>query len=102
MKKYFDEVVWSQESDEDLDYIHKHYLNHSPETAQNRIINIILEAEKIVFLEQYQIDEYNPEFRRYFVDNKKFRLLYKVIDNKILIVRIYPNSKYPIKNKFNR
>lgn len=85
-------IVWSKESEEDLDQILEHYQEHSPETAHTRIVNIIEGVGKLVFSKQWQVDEYDPSCRRMILD-KRFRVLYKEIDSGILITGVYPLKK---------
>lgn len=94
MSQSFLKIVWSPQSEEDLLEILKHFQYHTPDKANDKILEIILEVEKLIFAEQYQIDEYDPSCRRFFVKNK-FRIVYKVVDDHILITRIYPTKKDP-------
>jgi plasmid stabilization system protein ParE len=94
MNGNFKSIVWSLEAEEDLDEIEYYYLKFFPEKASENIVNIILKVEETVFAKQWQIDEYDPSCRRMII-NKKFRVLYKVIDETILITRIYSTQKDP-------
>jgi len=45
MDSRFAEIIWSKESEEDLDTILEHYLKYAPETAHKRIIRILMELK---------------------------------------------------------
>lgn len=87
-------IVWSKESENDLDEILNHYLTHASEKAHERIINIIQGVQESIFSKQWQVDEYDPTCRRIIVD-KKFKVLYKELHETILITRVYPTKKDP-------
>lgn len=99
MNDSFNDIVWSKQAEYDLDDIEDYYIKFVPEKSSEKIITIILEVEKTVFAKQWQVDEYDPSCRRIII-NKKFRVLYKIIDETILITRIYPTQKNP-ENFFN-
>ena len=99
MNDNFNDIVWSKQAEYDLDDIEDYYIKFVPEKSSEKIITIILEVEKTVFAKQWQVDEYDPSCRRIII-NKKFRVLYKIIDETILITRIYPTLKNP-ENFFN-
>lgn len=71
MAKNYNTILWSKQSENDLDDILEYYLETSPEKAYLHINNIINSVEQIVFSEQWQVDEYDTSFRRIIV-NKKF------------------------------
>lgn len=99
MNDSFNDIVWSKQAEYDLDDIEDYYIKFVPEKSSEKIITIILEVEKTVFAKQWQVDEYDSSCRRIII-NKKFRVLYKIIDETILITRIYPTQKNP-ENFFN-
>lgn len=92
--KDYDHIVWSSQSEKDLDDILEYFLEFSPEKAHQHILNIIDGAEEIIFTGQWQVDEYDPSCRRAIIE-RKFRVLYKVIDKTILVTRVYPTQKDP-------
>lgn len=94
MNDRFDEIVWSPKSEQDLDDILKYYRELNEETANAIVVSIILKTEEMVFSKQYQVDEFDSSCRRFFVE-KKFRVLYKIIDRVILVTRVYPTRKNP-------
>lgn len=90
----FDDILWSPQSEQDLDSILEYYLKASPKKAHQHIVDILDGAEAMVFSEQWQVDEYDPSCRRAII-KRKFRVLYKVIDKTVLITRVYPTQKDP-------
>jgi plasmid stabilization system protein ParE len=87
-------IIWSSKAEEDLDEILEHYLEYAPDAAHQRILNIIEGVEKLLFTEQYQVDEYDPSCRRMIVD-ERFRVLYQPIEKGVLISQVYPSKKDP-------
>jgi len=85
-------IHWSDEARSDLDEIYNFYLEYSPYRASQNLMDLISETEEIVFTKQWQIDEFDSTFRRIIV-KRKFRVVYKVIDELILIVAVYPTKK---------
>lgn len=94
MNGKFKNIIWSSEAENDLDAIEEYYAIISPEKSLEKIIKIVLEVEETVFSKQWQIDEYDPSCRRMII-NRKYRVLYKNIDDIILITGVYPTKKDP-------
>lgn len=90
----FSAIIWSLDAENDLDDIKDYYAIVSPEKSLEKIVEIILEVEQTVFSKQWQVDEYDSSCRRIII-NKKYRVLYKNIDDIILITRVYPTKKNP-------
>jgi len=65
-----------------LDQIYNHYHQHAPDTVDQRIDAIFKAVEELIFAEQWQIDEYDPNSRRIIVE-KRFRVLYGKVKNGI-------------------
>ena len=86
------EIVWSKEAEADLNAIYEHYLTYAPENANNRVLQIILATEELVFPEQWQVDEIDSASRRIIVD-KRFRVVYREVGSALLITRVYPTKK---------
>mgnify|MGYP000336076654 CR=1 FL=1 len=93
----FNSIVWSEQAEGDLDDIYNHYMEYSPETAGKRILEILSVTDELQYANQWEVDEFDSSCRRIIV-KKKFRVLYREINNDILITRVYPN-KVDIKNK---
>lgn len=49
----FDEIVWSPKSQQDLDDILEYYKEFNEETANLKVVNIVMKAEEMVFSKQY-------------------------------------------------
>jgi len=94
MAKNYERIIWSTQSEIDLDSILKHYLEFSSEKAYDYINDIIDAVEQTVFSEQWQVDEYDPSCRRIIV-NKKHRIYYKVEDKTVWVTRVYPVQRDP-------
>jgi len=94
MSTNYNKIVWSKQSEDDLDQILEYYLSVSSEKADQHILDIINFAEGIVFSQQWQIDEYDSSCRRAII-KRKFRVLYKIFDKTILITRVYPTQRDP-------
>lgn len=94
MAKNYNQIIWSTQSEMDLDDLLEYYLETSPEKAYTHINDIIDAVEQIVFSKQYQIDEYDPFSRRIIV-KKKFRVYYQVENKTLRVTRIYPTQKDP-------
>lgn len=92
MAKNYEDIVWSLQSEQDLDSILEYYLEISPDKAYHKILNIINSFEKIIFTGQWQVDEYDSSCRRAIVE-KKFKVVYKVESKKIIVTRVYPTQK---------
>ena len=87
-------IHWSDEAKSDLDEIFKFYTEHPPDKASQNLLDLISETEEIVFTEQWQVDEYDSIYRRIIV-KRKFRVVYKIIANILLITAVYPTKKNP-------
>ncbi len=85
-------IHWSFEADADLSEIYTYYLEHAPDNASQYILDLISETEKIVFTKQWQVDEFDSTCRRIII-KRKFRVVYKVIEDVILITAVYPTKK---------
>ena len=88
-------VVWTFEAENDLDDIYEFYLQVSDEIALKIISEIILETDKIVFLEEFQVDEINSKYRRIIV--RHFKILYRVVSNEIVIFAVFDSRQNPEK-----
>lgn len=96
-------VIWTNRAIDQLRAIHDYikYNNRSPQGAIN-VKNDILSASKgIVFKDQYQQDEIQPEYRRIIV--RHYKLLYKEKDGNIYILRVfdtYQSAKRQIEDDY--
>ena len=88
-------VVWTFEAENDLDDIYEFYLQVSDKIALKIISEIILETDKIIFLEEFQVDEINSKYRRIIV--RHFKILYRVVSNEIVIFAVFDSRQNPEK-----
>ena len=91
------EIIWTFESDLDLNEIYEFYFEKSPKVAFQLIQEIVLETEKLVFAKQFQLDEINPNYRRIIVRN--YKVLYRLIENEIVVFAVFDCRQNPIKLK---
>jgi len=83
------EVKWSASA--------KNELKRLDNIISNAKLDAIYNApEKIVFPEQFQIDEYRKDCRRIIVDN--YKVLYQFKNNEIRIVKVFNTLHDPIKS----
>ncbi|MEM0517514.1 type II toxin-antitoxin system RelE/ParE family toxin [Aequorivita flava] len=87
-------IHWSPEAERDLEEIFEFYFKNPPNSASKNIVSIITETEKMVFTKQWQVDEFDPTCRRVIVKGK-FRVVYKIINEFILVTAVYPTKKNP-------
>ena len=84
---------WTKTAKAQLKLIYQTHQLKSLQTAQT-IKNEILQATKeIHFVEQYQRDEVEPEFRRIIV--RYYKILYIEVDKIVFIARIYDTRQNP-------
>lgn len=87
-------IHWSLEAEKDLDEIFEFYLEYSSSNAIKNILQIISETQRMIFTKQWQVDEFDPTCRRIVVKGK-YRVVYKIIEDVILITAVYPTKKNP-------
>lgn len=61
-------IIWSHESEDDLDEIFKHYLQYNHDKAAVIILNIIKKTEQLIFKKQYQVAEFDASCKKLFID----------------------------------
>ncbi len=92
------EIIWSLSAKEDLKTIYLYYSQFSIAIA-NRIVDRIYEKTSILqnpkAEQSGQFDEYNPDFRRLISGN--YKIFYKILEQQILIVRIFDSRQNPLK-----
>lgn len=91
------EIIWTHEAENDLDSVYDFYLKVSENVALKIIVEILLEVEKIIFLKEFQVDDINPNYRRIIV--RHFKILYRDINNQIVIYGVFDSRQNPIKLK---
>ncbi len=88
-------IVWTQQARESLKSIYNYYKNKSSQGAKNVKDDLLRSPKTIAFAKQYQVDEINPKYRRIIV--RDFKVLYKEIANRIVIVDIISTRQSPSK-----
>ncbi len=89
------EVVWSNSAKSELKKIHDYwfYKRGARQRAKNIVSDILKSTRSITFLTQYQQDEIESDYRRIVV--RDYKLLYKEISGKIVILKIVATRKEP-------
>lgn len=67
-------IIWTKIAQEQLKTIFYYHSENSLQSAKNIKDEILLKSREIYFVDQYQKDEIEPEFRRFFVRN--YKILY--------------------------
>ena len=88
-------VIWTKTAKEQLKAIFYFHSNNSTQSAQNLKNEILKTAKEIYFIEQYQKDEIEPEYRRFFVKN--YKILYSEFEGVVFIARIFNTKQEPNK-----
>lgn len=70
MAKNYHTIIWSTQSELDLDSILEYYLKTSTEKAYQNVNRIIDAVEALIFSEQWQYDVYDTNSRRIIVNKK--------------------------------
>ena len=86
-------VICSNRAKEQLKQIYNYYKSISPRVAKKLKDEILNNVKDLVFAEQYQKDEIQPEFRRIIVKN--YKLIYTIDENTIWILMIFDSRKDP-------
>ncbi len=97
MKRSDFDLIWTLEAENDLDAIYDFYLIVSEKVALKIIIEIIFEADKIIFSEEFLVDDINPNYRRIIV--RHFKILYRKVKNQIVVFAIFDCKQSPAKLK---
>ncbi|WP_433763432.1 type II toxin-antitoxin system RelE/ParE family toxin [Flavobacterium ginsenosidimutans] len=86
-------VIWANSAKEQLKAIYTFYKQKSPQGALNVKADILEAVKSLVFAEQYQKDEIEPEYRKIIV--RDYKMLYKEIDGTVFIVKIFSMKRFP-------
>ena len=91
-------ISWSARAKLDVKYIYLQLLTRNSKSISQKIRDEIINAPtKIVFPEQFQLDEYLIECRRIIVRN--YKILYLVQNTTIHIVSVFNSHSHPSKMK---
>lgn len=88
-------IVWNTTAKQTLEAISIYYNQKSGQGA-NKVLNEILKTlEEIRFIDQYQKDLIQPEFRRIIV--RHYKIIYHTENDTIFILRIFDTRQDPNK-----
>jgi len=90
-------VRWTIDALASLKDIYDYYKKISLQGAQNVKRDIFNSPKRVIYPEQYQIDEVNSEYRRIIV--RDYKVLYKEIDNVIVVFDVICTLTDPSKQK---
>lgn len=91
------QVKWTDSAKVALKNVFNFHAKFSEVSAINIVSAIIDSADAIVFSQQYQVDELNPNYRRIVVRN--YKILYTVSGKTIYIMNIVSTRDNPQKLK---
>jgi len=90
MEKFI-KVVWTYTAKNQLQTIFNYYKEKSIQGANNIKNEILNSTKNIHFIDQYQKDEIEPEYRRIIV--RDYKILYFVQDEVIYISKIFSTKR---------
>ncbi|MBF4517159.1 type II toxin-antitoxin system RelE/ParE family toxin [Flavobacterium sp. ANB] len=91
------EIFWTLNAKEDLKEIYVSLKKStSKETALKIRDELFNSTEDIVFVEQFQFDEYRFDCRRMIIRN--YKILYQFKENSIFVIRIFNSFQNPMKS----
>lgn len=90
-------ILWSNRAVKSLETIYDFYFELSEQGAENIRKDILKTVSNLLYVEQYQIDEINIEYRRMVV--RHYKIIYKVTEKSILILNIFDTRQDPSKSK---
>lgn len=87
-------IIWANTAKDQLKAIFEYYKVKSLQGAQNVKSDILGASRELHYVEQYQRDEIEPEYRRIIV--RDYKLLYKEEkEGTVFIARIYSTKQKP-------
>lgn len=87
-------IIWTNTAKDQLKAIFEYYKVKSLQGAQNVKNDILKASRELHFVEQYQRDEIEPEYRRIIV--RDYKLLYKEEkEGTVFIARIFSTKQNP-------
>lgn len=87
-------VDWSKEAEQNLKSIYYFHTPFSEESAFMLVTNIKIKADSIIFPKQYQVDEYNPKYRRMIFGD--YKILFREKKSIVYIVAIFSSKNNPV------
>jgi plasmid stabilization system protein ParE len=86
-------VVWSIKAKDQLKVVFEFYKPISFKVANSIKNNILKAANDLVFAEQFEKDEIEPEFRRILISH--YKLIYTIDGDTIFILAIFDTRQAP-------
>lgn len=88
-------TVWTDRAKAQLKHIYDYlkYEKKTPQGAANVKNDLIRASKEVIFAEQYQKDDINPNYRRIVV--RHYKLIYKEEKGKIIILRVFDTLQSP-------
>lgn len=87
-------IIWTNTAKDQLKAIFEYYKVKSLQGAHNVKNDILKASRELHFVEQYQLDEIEPEYRRIIV--RDYKLLYKEEkEGTVFIARIFSTKQNP-------
>jgi plasmid stabilization system protein ParE len=86
-------VGWAQKALDSLQAIYDFYAVKSVQAAERIVHDVFDTAESIVFVEQYQVDEYRRDCRRMIC--RHFKILYNAEGSTVNIIDIFDTRSIP-------
>jgi plasmid stabilization system protein ParE len=90
-------IQWSKRASKSLESIFNYYFQLSEQSAERIRKEILKTVSTLRFVEQYQVDELNTEYRRMIV--RHYKIIYKVKNKRVLILNIFDTRQDPSKSK---
>lgn len=88
-------VNWTEIAQKHLIDVYEFHKEYSEAKAFELVTNIVKKADKIVFPKQYQVDEYNPKYRRMIFGD--YKILFREKKNIVYIMGVFPTKNDPSK-----
>ena len=93
MERKIQQVNWTLQASEALENIFEFYADKSIQGAINVVNEIIEKTNSIRYPDQYQMDEFNPAYRRLIV--RDYKVLYFTIETTVFIIHVVSTRKAP-------
>jgi plasmid stabilization system protein ParE len=93
-----EKIIWTNSAKRSLRHIWQLYAEINADLADKIIREILEGAEKLVFLEQYQVEEtLRANYRRIII--RHFKIIYRPLGNGILVLQVFDTRQNPRKHK---
>lgn len=91
-------IVWSQEAFISLREIHEYYFRLNPAAADRIREEVVSAVSNLKYTKQYQLDEFNPDYRRLIV--RHYKVFYKIKGQEIRVLEIFDTRQNPNKSQY--